>query len=47
MKLIPYKALGPTFIFNIILQNLAIIISLLLQCVLNASLELSFCTRLF
>ena len=47
MKPAPFKAPGPTLIPNMILQHLATILSLLLQCVFNASLELGYCAKLF
>ncbi len=42
-----FEAPGPTFIFNIILQHLATILSPLLHCVFNASLELGYWAKLF
>ncbi len=43
----PLKALGHTLISTIILQNPASFLSLRLQRVINESLELGYCTKLF
>ena len=47
MRPVPFKALGPILIPNIILQHLASILSPLLQLVFNASLELGYYAKLF
>ncbi len=47
MRPAPFNAPGPTLIPNIIFQHLATILSPLLQCVFNASLELGYCAKLF